>query len=104
MEDIKTIEQKENPLFNRKEIKIEIKAEVTPKQHDVKKLVSEKFSSNPENIKIKKIFGNFGSNYFTIIANIYGSKKDMDNVETKSKKDIEMEKESSPEKPQEASA
>ena len=87
MENFKIIEQKENPLFKRKEIKISIETEVTPSYTDTEKLISEKFSVSVENIKIKKISGNFGSRTFIITVNIYDSKEDKENIEPKSKKD-----------------
>jgi len=92
MENLKVINEKENPLFGRKEIKIEIKSEITPKKTDVSKLISEKFSSKPENILVKKIAGKFGSKNFTVSANIYNSKKERDEIELRSKKDIEADK------------
>jgi len=86
MENFKILEEKENPLFNRKEIQASIESQVTPSNSDIKKLISEKFSTQIENIKVKKILGKFGSKTFEILANIYASKKDKENVEPKSKK------------------
>lgn len=83
------IKQKENPLFNRKEIQISLNSEITPTHQYVEKLISEKFSTSAENIKIKNILGRFGSKTFTINADIYSSKKDKENIEFKSKKDKE---------------
>jgi len=74
MENIKIIEEKENPLFSRKEITLEISAEITPKREDAEKIISEKKSVLAETIDIKKIFGKFGSKTFKIIAHIYSSK------------------------------
>jgi len=103
MENFKIIEQKENLLFKRKEVKISVEAEITPSYIDTEKLISEKFSVSAENIKIKKILGNFGSQTFTIIANIYSSKEDKKNIEPKSKKDkIKEEKQVEENKPEEA--
>jgi len=84
--DFNITEEKENPLFNRKEIKVVIEAEHTPNKTDVEKLISEKFSVPSENIQIKKILGRFGSNNFSIIVNIYGSKEDKEKTEPKQKK------------------
>jgi ribosomal protein S24E len=92
MENFKILKEKENPLFNRKEIQASVEAEITPTNVDVKKLISEKFSAQIENIKIKNILGRFGSKTFTITANIYSSKEDKDNIEPKSKKEAEAEK------------
>ena len=81
IENFKIINEQENPLFNRREIQISVDAEVTPNHKDVKKLICEKFSTQPENIKIKKISGKFGSKNFTISVNIYSSKENRDDVE-----------------------
>lgn len=64
MENFKLIEEKENPLFNRREIKFSVDAKVTPSNVEVGKFISEKFSSPLETIKIKNILGRFGSNSF----------------------------------------
>jgi len=85
MENFKIIEQKENPLFNRNEVKISVEADVTPSNAEVEKFLSEKFSSSIENIKIKRILGKFGAKVFTIIANIYSSEKHK-KIESKNKK------------------
>ncbi len=92
MENFKILQEKENPLFNRKEIKINVESEITPSNLETEKLLSEKFSIPVENIKIKKILGRFGSKTFTIIANIYNSKEDRNEIEKKSKKDKAKEK------------
>ena len=91
MENFKIIEQKENPLFKRKEVKINVETDVTPSHIDAEKLISEKFSTQIENIKIKKISGKFGSRTFTITTNIYASKEDKENIEPKSKKEKQAE-------------
>lgn len=98
--DFKTISDTENQLFNRREIEGEIHAEVTPSREQVTQLLSEKFSSTPETIKIRTIKGKFGSKVFLIVANIYKSKEDKDKVELKKKKDVEREKkQAQPEQP-----
>ncbi len=88
----KILEEKENPLFNRKEIKIEIESDVTPSYTEVKKLIAEEFKTDADRIKINKIEGRFGIKKFTIFANIYNSKEDKDNFEIKTKKQRETEK------------
>ena len=90
--EFKIITDIENPLFNRREIQGEIKTDVTPSREEVRKLISKKFNADEDAIKIKTIEGKFGSTEFVIVANIYKSKKEMDKVELKKKKDIESEK------------
>lgn len=97
MENFKILQEKENPLFERKEIEISIESDITPKKQEIEKLISEKFSSQVENIKVKKILGRFGSRIFNILANIYSSKENKDNIEPKSKKETEKKEESKPE-------
>ncbi len=86
------VKQTENPLFGRKEVRLEMDHESSPKKSEVEALISEKFSSPVENIKIKSISGNFGTRRFTIVANIYGSAQDKDRIEIKSKKERDAEK------------
>jgi len=87
MENFNIIEEKENSLFKRKEIKFSVDSEVNPSHADARKIVSEKFSTPEENIRIKKILGKFGSKNFTILVNIYASEQDKLDTEGKSKKD-----------------
>jgi ribosomal protein S24E len=103
--EIKNINEQENPLFKRKEAEILVDAEITPSHEQVLELLSNKYSTKPEAIKIKAIYGSFGSKEFRILANIYASQQDKEAVERKSKKEAELEKKKSePEKPVEAPA
>jgi small subunit ribosomal protein S24e len=68
------IEEKQNSLLNRKELKLNIsELESLPSMDAAKKMVSENFSVPEENIHIDRIAGKFGSKGFTISANIYNS-------------------------------
>jgi ribosomal protein S24E len=83
--ETKIIEEKQNPLFKRKEVKIIVESPVSPTLKEAEKIISEKFSSNEENTKIKTINGKFGRNTFLISANIYSSKEDKEKTEPKAK-------------------
>jgi ribosomal protein S24E len=85
MEHLKIISEKENNLFKRKEIVATLDKESSPSKEESTKLLSEKFSSKPEDIKIKKIHGKFGSKNFIIEANIYPSENDKKAIEQKPK-------------------
>jgi ribosomal protein S24E len=85
MKNSKILKQRENPLFNRKEIVVSIEANVTPKMQEAEEFIAKEFSSHIDNIKIKKIKGRFGSNNFIITAKIYNSKEDKEKIEPKSK-------------------
>ena len=83
--ELEIIKEKDNPLFKRKEIQAKLEAAVTPNKEEVKKLIAESFSSQPENINVKGIHGKFGTKEFTIIANVYESAEEMKNTESKKK-------------------
>ena len=87
--ELEITQEKENGLFNRKEIQGLISAEVAPRREDVLKILAEKFSVPQETIKIKGIHGKFGLQEFKLEANIYKSKEDKDQLEVKKKKEIE---------------
>jgi len=91
MENLTILKQKENPLFNRKELEINMESSVTPNFKDAEEALSKKFSASPESVKVKKIDGKFGSRNFIIFANIYHSKEDKDKTERKSKKEKKAE-------------
>jgi ribosomal protein S24E len=91
MKDLKIIKQRENHLFNRKEIEVNIESDVAPKMKEAEEFIAKEFSSHAENVKIKKIKGRFGSNNFVIFASVYHSKEDKDKIEPKSKKEKKAE-------------
>ena len=87
MSEFKIAKEKENALFNRKEIKGFIESEIVPSRAETLEILSKKFKVPRENIKIKKIIGKFGSKTFSVEANIYSSEKDKDSIELKKKKE-----------------
>ena len=91
MENFKIIQEKENPLFDRKEIEFEISSEIAPSKTEIEKLAYEKLSAPEGSIKVKQILGGFGSKDFKIVANVYKSKEDLEKTEFKSKKEKEAE-------------
>lgn len=98
MIEINKISEKENHLFSRKELEFEIKAQVVPSHEEVKKLLHEKFSFNPELVRIHKISGKFGSKVFHVLLDVYSSKKEFDRVVKKTKQEKEKEKKALEEK------
>ena len=83
--EFEIIKEKENPLFGRKEIQVNLEAQITPSKDEAINSIVQKFSTNVENISLKGIHGKFGSKEFTIDANIYSSKEEKENMEPKSK-------------------
>lgn len=88
--EIKNLSEKENPLFNRREISFDVEKDTTPSREEIMNLVSEKFSITPEKIKIKSIDGKFGTNYFNVSVFLYASEEDKKQTEIKKKKDEEL--------------
>jgi len=87
MKNFKVINESENFLFNRKEIEVSVESDVSPSINEVKKLISENFSTDKEAIKINKIKGVYGSKNFRIFADIYESKESREKMEQKPKKE-----------------
>ncbi len=83
--ELKEIKKSENPLFGRKEVELLAESALTPKMSEVEKDISEKYAVPAENVKVRKIAGNFGSREFVITANVYASKEDREKTETKKK-------------------
>lgn len=90
--EIKIISERENPLLRRKEIRLEMKSDVTPSMAKIESWIIEKYKVDKDIIKIKKIHGIFGSKIFIINVNIYESFEDKDKTEIKTKKQRNAEK------------
>lgn len=85
------VQEKQNPLFNRKEVQGTIDSESTPSREGVLSSLSESLGVPKENIKIKGIHGSFGSKSFKVEANIYSSAEEKDSIEFKKKKEKDYE-------------
>lgn len=90
--ELKIIQENENPLFDRKEIVASVASEIAPPRPEILKALAKKFSVPEENVKIKRILGNFGSKEFDIMANVYSSSDKKANLELKKKKETAAEK------------
>jgi ribosomal protein S24E len=90
--EIKNIHEIKNNVFDRKELKAVLHAEITPSNKEVITFLSKKLSVPEEAIKLNGIYGGFGSKEFKIEANIYKSKEDRNKIERKTKKEKEVEK------------
>lgn len=83
--ETETLNEKENSLFNRKEIQINMNLEATPSYEQAKKFIAEKFSVSEDCIEIKKVDARFGKIDFIIYAHIYNSKEEKESIEPKPK-------------------
>lgn len=83
---MKIIENKENNLLNRREVKIILEADKNPAFPEMIKLVSENFKAEEDLIEIKEIKGKFGRSTFLISAFIYKTKEDKAKLEKKKEK------------------
>ena len=98
-----TSEQK-NPLVNRTELKAVVQSDASPNKMEVAKAIAEKYSVPVENLRVLTIYGRYGRNEFEIVANIYESKEERDEVELISKKESEAEAKATEVKPEEVKA
>lgn len=87
--ELKITEEKQNELFGRAEVKVEIESKVTPSESEVLESLAGKFKVPKEAIKVKGIYGKFGTHVFEIIANVYSSIEDKEKVEVKTKQEKE---------------
>ena len=70
----KILEQKQNPLFHRKEAVVEVESKgATPKRREVLAELSEKLGASEAQIAIAKIDQRFGRHYVTVTARVYDS-------------------------------
>jgi len=83
---MKIVEDKENSLLNRREVKAVIQAGKNPSFKEAEDLISEKFKAEKENIAVKAIKGKFGRDTFLLTAFIYKTKEDKEMIERKEKK------------------
>jgi ribosomal protein S24E len=83
---MESIEEKHNPLFDRKEVRINIERDSPPKKEEAVKIVSEKLSVPEETVHIDKIDGKFGTNDFMITAEVYTSKEEKERLNSINKK------------------
>jgi ribosomal protein S24E len=90
--EIKDIKENKNLVFDRRELQAKLISEIAPSNKEVIAFLSKKLSAPEEGIKIKGIYGKFGSNEFKVEANIYKSKVEKDKIERKTKKEVENEK------------
>lgn len=92
------LQEKQNILLKRREVKIVVEAEKNPGMQEASKIISEQFKTPEENLKVSKIAGKFGRNTFLINANIYGNKEDKEKTELKTKQGKEADKKAAEDK------
>lgn len=95
--ELKNIQENQNSLFDRKEIRADVELEITPNREEVLKTLSKNFSCPEDTINIIRIDSNFGTKVFTIVADIYKSKDAKDAIVIKRKKELESENKVAPE-------
>lgn len=83
---METIEEKENNVLNRKEVKVIVEAPKSPGFDEAVSVICERFKCEKDNVAVKSIKGKFGRNTFLISSFIYKTKEDKERTEPKSKK------------------
>ena len=81
MEGLDVLREIKNPLFKRREFRLNIKSSSSPKRSEVRELLAKEFSVPVSRIKIKNITGKFGSSDFIVEANVYESEEAKNFVE-----------------------
>jgi ribosomal protein S24E len=69
-----------NELFKRQELTLTLQSGTTPNFNETKKQLAEQTKKPEENIDVHNIKSGFGNKTFTIHANIYDSKEDLDKI------------------------
>ncbi len=87
------LEDKENFLMNRREMRVVVEAEKNPSYEQATNMISQEFKADKENIVIKQVKGKFGRNTFLISAFIYKTKEDKERFEPKKKEEEKKEEE-----------
>ena len=85
---IKIISEKENALFFRKEIVLEIEADITPSKDKIMEIISERFKSDKNLVRVRKVDSKFGSNLFVVFADLYNSKESFEKVVKRTKQEL----------------
>ena len=89
---IKSKNEIKNPVFDRRELQLVVESEVSPSSKEMITLIAKEFSAPEDAVKLKGIYGSFGSREFKVGANVYPSKEAKDDIERRTKKEIENEK------------
>lgn len=90
--NLKILNEVNNPLFLRTEVKAEVEKEIVPSREEVLDLFATKYKADKEAIKIMTIKGKFGSKTFEANAHIYSSIDEKNRIEVKTKQEKEAEK------------
>ena len=72
-------------MFHRREITLELEADITPSKVDALKMVVEQTKSSEDLIVVKNVLGQFGSQVFKIVAFVYDSVEVKNKIEPKKK-------------------
>ena len=79
------LNETKNNLLKRTELQIKIESSGNPGFEQSKKSAAEKFKAELDNIALKRVINNFGTNEFLIEAFIYESIADKERIEPKPK-------------------
>jgi len=91
---IEIIEDKENFLFNRREVKVLVESDITPSYEQIENMLAEHFKADKEAIVLRQVKGQFGAHSCRVSAFIYKTKEDKEKFEPKKVEKKEGEKES----------
>ena len=83
--ELKDIKETKNLVFERKEVEGKILADSNPSNNEAAALLAKKLSVSEDAIKIKGVYGKFGTKEFQVKANVYKSKEEKNKIERKTK-------------------
>jgi len=83
---MKTIEDKDNFLLNRKEVKVLVDSKKNPTYKEAEEILIKEFDSSNDCIVVRRVKGKFGRNTFLISGFVYNSKEDKEKIEVLPKK------------------
>lgn len=79
------IEDRENSLLARREVRVIAEAGKNPSAEEALSLIADNFKADKENIALKLIRGKFGRDTFLLDAFIYKTREDKEKFEPKKK-------------------
>jgi ribosomal protein S24E len=100
--EIKITNEQQNPLFNRKEVFGTVNASSSPTKDEVAKELASKFKVETTALRVLDVKGKYGSQEFTVRANIYPTQEERNKVEKLTKKEKEAEAKAAEPAPEEA--
>ena len=86
MTKIEISQETRNDLFNRKDVKGFIEADVTPSKAETIALIAKEMKAGEDTVNLLRVKGKFGTNRFDFEAEVYDSVEDLNKLKFNKKK------------------